>query len=129
MEVCGASFENRVLRSVRGDEAGSFLPVDYVLGRLPFAGGVGCEGRDGVGYRFAQGAGLYTAGPPQDATGEHATVVDPTDATAVLVLSPYLATSTSIAHAAAYPPVIATEAGEPIVFHLTREITPLPSGI
>ncbi len=80
------------------------------------------EGLDGVSYRFAQGAALYTAGPPSEVTGERAIVVDPSDAAALQILSPYLATSTSVAHAADYEPVIAAEDGGTIVFHLTRSM-------
>ncbi|HEY6180544.1 MAG TPA: hypothetical protein VIX73_39150 [Kofleriaceae bacterium] len=78
------------------------------------------EGASGVSYRFALGAALFSVGAPVDATGQLATVVDATDATTQLVVSPYLAESTSVTFPGAPPSTIATIAGGTVVFHLTR---------
>ena len=78
------------------------------------------EGASGVSYRFAIGAGLYTVGAPVDASGQLATVVDASDATTQLVVSPYLAEMTSVTFPNAPPAAIATLSGGTVVFHLTR---------
>ena len=78
------------------------------------------EGAGGVSYRFAFGAALYTVGAPVDASGQLATVVDATDATTQLVVSPYLAELTSVTFPGAPPSTIATVTGRTIVFHITR---------
>jgi hypothetical protein len=78
------------------------------------------EGASGVSYRFALGAGLYTVGAPVDASGQLATVVDASDATTQLVVSPYLAELTSVTFPGAPPAAIATLSGGTVVFHLTR---------
>ena len=77
------------------------------------------EGWQGVSYRFAQGAALYTIGAPADASGQSATVHDGTDAVAQGVVTPYLAASTSATQPGAAHVVVSTPAG-PIVSHLTR---------
>jgi hypothetical protein len=78
------------------------------------------EGASGVSYRFAIGAGLYTVGAPIDASGQLATVVDASDATTQLVVSPYLAELTSVTFPNAPPAAITTLSGGTVVFHLTR---------
>jgi hypothetical protein len=78
------------------------------------------EGAGGVSYRFATGAALYTVGAPVDASGQLATVVDATDATTQLVVSPYLAELTSVTFPGAPPSTIATVTGGTVVFHITR---------
>lgn len=78
------------------------------------------EGASGVSYRFALGAGLYSVGAPVDASGQLATVVDPSDLTTQLVVSPYLAELTSVTFPGAPPATIATLSGGTVVFHLTR---------
>jgi hypothetical protein len=75
------------------------------------------EGDGGVSWRFAAGAGLYTFGPPTDATGELATIVAPTDATTIGVITPYLAESSSVAYQTTTGATITTPAGA-IVVHL-----------
>lgn len=78
------------------------------------------EGASGVSYRFALGAALYTVAAPVDASGQLATVVDASDATTQLVVSPYLAELTSVTFPGAPPAAIATQSGGTVVFHLTR---------
>jgi hypothetical protein len=77
------------------------------------------EGVDGVSYRAAAGAGLYTIAAPSDATSQQVTIVDPTDAVADLVPSPYLAETMSVSFPG-MPAVVANAGDEAIVFHLTR---------
>jgi hypothetical protein len=76
------------------------------------------EGVDGTSYQFATSAGLGTWSAPIDATTLPATVADATDALAYQVVSPYLATTTSVAFVGASGP-IATSAGA-LVVHETR---------
>ncbi len=78
------------------------------------------EGKAGVSYRFAQGAGLYAAGAPVDATGQSAVVVDGTDVVTEGVVSPYFAAASSVTEAGASNVVIATPSGDAIVTHVTR---------
>jgi hypothetical protein len=47
-------------------------------------------------------------------------VVDPSDALADQVSSPYLAETTSVSFPLATEPVVSTSSGDVIVFHLTR---------
>jgi hypothetical protein len=76
------------------------------------------EGVGGTSYQFANTAGLGTWSAPIDATALPASVADATDALAYQVVSPYLATTTSVAFAGASGP-IATSAGA-LVVHETR---------
>lgn len=78
------------------------------------------EGAAGTSYRLAAELGLYTVTPPVDVTGGHAIVSAPNDAVAQQVLSPYAASTTSVAFPGATGAVVTTTAGSPIVFHLTR---------
>jgi hypothetical protein len=68
--------------------------------------------------RFAEGAGLATWPVPVDATGLPATVADSSDAVTQHVLSPYLATTTSVAFPDTAGPIV-TQAGA-LVVHETR---------
>ncbi|MGN6104033.1 MAG: hypothetical protein ACTHU0_02920 [Kofleriaceae bacterium] len=92
------------------------------LDQLLRRGGVAIvlEGDGGTSYRFARGAQLFDVGAPIDATGQHAAIVDGSDAIAQQVVSPYLAASTSVRFPGAPSPVIATPDGAAVVFHLTR---------
>lgn len=76
------------------------------------------EGVGGKSYRFAETAGLAMLQAPVDATGLPATVANSSDALTQHVVSPYLATTTSVAFAGATGS-IATQAG-PLVVHETR---------
>lgn len=99
--------------------AGPWLP--YFSGFIASGGViVVLEGKNGVGYRFARGAGLYDLAPPVDATGDVATVIAPTDATALGVVSPYLAEPTSVAFPGATGATVTVDAGA-VVFHLSPE--------
>lgn len=76
------------------------------------------EGAGGTSYRFADDAGLASWQAPIDATGLPATIADSSDAVAQHVVSPYLATTTSVAFAGATGPIV-TQAGA-LVVHETR---------
>jgi hypothetical protein len=78
------------------------------------------EGEGSTSHRFAAGAGLFTVGAPVAVTGSYALVVDPSDALADQVSSPYLAEMTSVSFPQATEPVVSTSGGDVIVFHLTR---------
>jgi hypothetical protein len=75
------------------------------------------EGDGGVSFEFAAGAGLYTFGPPIQSTGELATIVAPTDATTIGVVSPYLAEPSSVAFQTTTGATITTPSGA-VVVHL-----------
>jgi hypothetical protein len=77
------------------------------------------EGVAGTSYRVAHGAGLYDVTTPADATSQQVVVVDPADAVATLVPSPYLAETTSVAFPGVSA-VIANSGGDAVVFHITR---------
>lgn len=79
------------------------------------------EGAGGVSYRFATGAALYSVGAPIEITGGLAVIVDATDVTTQLVVSPYLAAQTSVMLPGAPAPTISElVTGGAVVFHLTR---------
>jgi Stigma-specific protein, Stig1 len=78
------------------------------------------EGANGVSYRFALGANLYTIAAPIDATGQLAVVSDGADATTQQVLSPYLAETTSVTLPGPQHAAITTIAGATVVFHFAR---------
>ncbi len=78
------------------------------------------EGRDGQSYRFARGAGLFESAAPVDVTGATTVVVDPTDALALAVLTPYLAEPTTVAFPGADGAVVTTTDGAPIALHFVR---------
>lgn len=78
------------------------------------------EGAGGTSYTLAAELGLYTVTPPVDVTGAHAVVSAPNDAISQQVLSPYAASTTSVAFPGATGAVVTTLTGDPIVFHLTR---------
>lgn len=78
------------------------------------------EGAAGTSYLLAAELGLYSVTPPVNVTGAHAIVSAPNDAVAHQVLSPYAASTTSVAFPGASGAVVTTPTGDPIVFHLTR---------
>lgn len=89
--------------------------IDHLLQR----GGVVVvlDGVGGVGYQFAAGANLVTlASAPIDTTNQPALVLDPSDAVAQQVLSPYLAETTSVAFPGEAGP-IGTATGTLVVHH------------
>jgi len=77
------------------------------------------EGANGVSYRAAAGAGLYTVDAPSDATSQQVHIADGTDAVAYHVPSPYLAETTSVSFPGVTG-VVANAGDEAVVFHLTR---------
>ncbi len=77
------------------------------------------EGAGGVSYRFADGAGLFTVGAPVDESGTALDVVGTTDAVAQDVTSPYLGEASTISWPGAPAAVVATPAGDVVVFHET----------
>jgi hypothetical protein len=76
------------------------------------------EGANGVSYRFADGAGLFSIAAPVDSTSSVALVTDASDAIAQQVVSPYLAELTSVAFPGLAGAIV-TPNGT-LAFHQTR---------
>jgi hypothetical protein len=120
-----ANIDVLVIDAQRGDGdavAAAAVPWASVIDDFLAGGGVVVvlDSAGGAGYRFAAAAGLFTIAAPVDATGVPAFVVDASDAVAQQVLSPYLAASSSASLPGTAAPVIATAAGETLVFHLAN---------
>ena len=78
------------------------------------------EGASGVSYRLASGAGLYDVSAPTDVSGQTVAVASASDAVATGVPSPYLGKTSTVSFAGAPAAVIVDDAGNPVVFHITR---------
>ena len=101
--------ENAGMQAVVG--LASFLAAGHVV--------VVLETTDGVSYRYAAGAGLFTVPAPVDATGTQVTVAEPADVVAVGVVSPYLAKTSSVGYPGVAQPIVVDGAGDAVVFHTT----------